>query len=625
MSDGKVQVDIDLNKKGFQKQLDGAKGALTKLGFGVKAGFAALTAAGATAAASFGAITKSAYDAYSQFQQLEGGVSRLFGSDAQRVMANAQSAFKRTGQSANQYMEQVTSFSASLISSLAGDTAAAVDYADIAMQDMADNANTFGTDMASIEYAYQGFAKQNYTMLDNLKLGYGGTKEEMQRLIDDANRVKEANGEMADLSIESFADVIEAIHIMQEEMNIAGTTANEAATTLEGSFKMMTAAWDNWLTALGDPNADLDLATQNLVDSMAIALSNAIPKIAEISSTLFSTIVEKLGEVFAELNEKFYEALPPEVQEQFLTFKTTIDSLIENLPTITGLLGVLAGTMTALWIATNLENISSGLLYAQTWIGVTALDALAVAQGALNAVMNLNPFVRIATLIMALVAAFLVLWNTNEGFRNACLAIWESLKAEWVRTVNIIKPWIDILKNAFHSMGAKFMAVVNWINGGISSIISWFKGLPGRLVSAVGDIGSKFMSIGRNIVDGLKQGIANAWAGITSWFSDKINGLVTGAKKLLGIKSPSRVFRDQVGKQIAAGIRVGYEKNDPMKDIEHSLGVHVDKLGMSVGTEGADSAGGFNQVINVNQPVATVDELARAMRHNATYGLAGAY
>ena len=243
------------------------------------------------------------------------------------ALSNAGNAWQTAGMSANQYMEQVTGFSAALITSLGNDTNAAADYANMAMVDMSDNANTFGTDMQSLQWAYQGFAKQNYTMLDNLKLGYGGTKEEMERLISDANRVKEANGEMADLSIDSFADVTEAIHIIQEQMNIAGTTAREASTTIEGSVNAMKAAWENWLTGLGDDSADMQQLTENLVQSFETAAGNVVPRMAVIIGTLIGQVpglvsqlgpvaAQAVGDIFAEALRGIYDALPAEAQQK---------------------------------------------------------------------------------------------------------------------------------------------------------------------------------------------------------------------------------------------------------------------------------------------------------------------
>ena len=343
----KIGVD-DKATSGVEKVASKVKGAFGAIGRTAAAGVAA-------AATAVGALGSQALDMYASYEQNVGGVQKLFGNmgksledyaaltgqstdecagkwqqleQAQTtVLSNAGNAWQTAGMSANQYMEQVTGFSAALITSLGNDTNAAADYANMAMVDMSDNANTFGTDMQSLQWAYQGFAKQNYTMLDNLKLGYGGTKEEMERLISDANRVKEANGEMADLSIDSFADVTEAIHIIQEQMNIAGTTAREASTTIEGSVNSMKAAWENWLTGLGDDSADIQQLTENLVQSFETAAGNVVPRMAVIIGTLIGQVpglvsqlgpvaAQAVGDIFAEALRGIYDALPAEAQQK---------------------------------------------------------------------------------------------------------------------------------------------------------------------------------------------------------------------------------------------------------------------------------------------------------------------
>lgn len=242
----KANLASEAIKKGISLTVDGIK----------KIGSAAFSAA------------KESIESYADYEQLVGGVDKLFKNSADKVKTNASKAYKAAGLNANEYMENVTSFSASLISSLKGDTEKAVDYADMAIIDMADNANTYGTEIESIQNAYQGFAKQNYTMLDNLKLGYGGTKTEMERLIADANKLKKANGEVANLTIDSYADVVEAIHIVQTEMGITGTTAKEASTTISGSVDSMKSAYHNLLTGLSDENADIDSLVDNFVESI---------------------------------------------------------------------------------------------------------------------------------------------------------------------------------------------------------------------------------------------------------------------------------------------------------------------------------------------------------------------
>lgn len=313
--DGKVTVGVGLEDDGIVPEAEKAgRKAGDSFGEGFDSGssrgigkfganLARLGAAAAVAGAAAGiSVGKAALDAYAQFEQLKGGIETLYGESADQMLAYAQNAYMTAGLSANQYMETATGFAASLISSLEGDTAKAAEYANIAITDMSDNANKMGTSMESIQYAYQGFAKQNYTMLDNLKLGYGGTKSEMERLLRDAEAI---SGIHYDIS--SYADVVAAIHVIQEEMGIAGATAEEAMETIEGSINMTKAAWENWLVGLADSEADIADLTMKLVDAASTAAGN---------------ITERLGVIVASLIELF--------EEQFPEFMASIPALISE-------------------------------------------------------------------------------------------------------------------------------------------------------------------------------------------------------------------------------------------------------------------------------------------------------
>lgn len=312
----------EISSKAVEHVKTMATGVVTAVGVGIAAVSAKLV--------DFG---KQAFQSYSDYEQLSGGVAKLYGNmgmsledyakqagksaesvraDWERneaaqktVMENAQNAWKNSGMSANAYMEQATSFSAALINALGGDTKKAADMTDVAMRAMSDNINTFGSNATDVQNAFNGFAKQNYTMLDNLKLGYGGTKEEMERLIKDANEWGAANGEASNLSIDSFSDVIQAIQQIQEKQHIAGTTAREAASTIEGSVSAMKAAWTNWLAELGKSDADMDAVTQNLANSVVAAAKNVIPRVGVIIKSfvhaipgMFNTLVSTLPAPF---------------------------------------------------------------------------------------------------------------------------------------------------------------------------------------------------------------------------------------------------------------------------------------------------------------------------------------
>lgn len=247
------------------------------------------------------ALGKSSIASYAEYEQLIGGVETQFGDSSSKVLQYANNAYKTAGMSANEYMNTITSFSASLLQSLGQDTAAAAEYGNMAVTDMADNANKMGTNIGSIQDAYQGFAKQNYTMLDNLKLGYGGTKTEMERLIADANALNAAQGKATDYSIENFSDVVAAIHDVQTEMGITGTTAAEASGTIQGSVSAMKSAWTNFVTGLSNENADLGQLVDNLIDSAITAGQNIntriqvlLPRLTEGLNTLMQSVVPML-------------------------------------------------------------------------------------------------------------------------------------------------------------------------------------------------------------------------------------------------------------------------------------------------------------------------------------------
>lgn len=308
---------------------EGTKGkfanAFEKMGtaavkFGKVVATGVIAGAGAVAA-----ITKQAVEAYADYEQLVGGVETLFGKSADIVMNYANNAYKTAGMSANEYMETVTGFSASLLQSLDNDTEKAAQKADAAITDMSDNANKMGSSMESIQNAYQGFAKQNYTMLDNLKLGYGGTKEEMQRLLSDAEKL---SGQKFDLS--SYADIVDAIHIVQTEMGITGTTAKEAATTIQGSISSFKASWQNLLVGMADDSQDFDALLNNVIDNGITVIENILPKI----QVVFNSIPKLINGVIPQIPVILQGILPAllEAATQLLT------GLVAALPSIVNIL-----------------------------------------------------------------------------------------------------------------------------------------------------------------------------------------------------------------------------------------------------------------------------------------------
>lgn len=295
----KIQVD------------DQASAQISKISTGLGKGVvdASKVALKAVAAVSAGvsALAGMSIKQYAEYEQLVGGVDTLFKTSSQKVQQYASEAFRTSGMSANQYMETVTSFSASLLQSLEGDTAAAADKADMAIRDMADNANKFGSDLESLRTAYAGFAKGQFMLLDNLKLGYSGTKEEMERLLTDAQKI---SGIKYDIS--SYADIVDAVHIIQTEIGITGSTAQEAASTIQGSVGMMKAAWSNLMTSLADENADTSKTIEEFVGSVATVYDNIAPK-AQVALngvlTMAETLLPKLADSLPDVLNDFVPKL----------------------------------------------------------------------------------------------------------------------------------------------------------------------------------------------------------------------------------------------------------------------------------------------------------------------------
>lgn len=302
----------------------------------VKAFAGISTAVGAAA----GALIKFSTDAYGDFEQLKGGVETLFKDSAGTVMKFADDAYKTAGLSANKYMETVTSFSASLLQSLGGDTAKAAEYADLALTDMSDNANKMGTDMSMIQNAYQGFAKQNYTMLDNLKLGFGGTQAEMYRLMQTAAELDETFANTAEFSLSSkgtlqagFADIVQAIHIVQTNMGITGTTAQEAATTIQGSAASMKASWENFLTALATGSDDADKKLESLLSSIQTYAGNLIPAVSRTIRSVYNIIEKNSDRAISFIVGLFGNAAkkaPEMIQNGKDLIKKVVDGISQN-------------------------------------------------------------------------------------------------------------------------------------------------------------------------------------------------------------------------------------------------------------------------------------------------------
>ena len=404
----------------------------------------AALAASAAAATAVGVMAKEAISSYGEYEQLVGGVETLFGDSADVIQGYAEEAFSTVGMSCNAYMETVTGFAASLVSSLDGDTATAAEKANTAVSDMADNANKMGTDLQSIQNAYQGFAKQNYTMLDNLKLGYGGTKEEMERLLAEAEKIQKTKfGIDVDYDVSSFSDIVDAIHVVQTEMGISGltakqaaeavasgamteeeafdamgTTAKEASTTIQGSISTMQAAWQNLMTGIADPTQDFDKLLSDVIDSVVTVSNNLMPRIMAVLPQM-ATGVTQLAEGILPLIPDTLNAMLPDVidgaNSLIAALLDTLSSIADTaIPIVTENADEIIDTLLSGLISAIPNLVSSAADLCTALITAILDNADIITQGAVDIVVALAEGIgnNLDTLIPAAVRAILTIVDT---------------------------------------------------------------------------------------------------------------------------------------------------------------------------------------------------------------------
>ncbi len=562
---GKSNKELKEMKNGFDDAGQGAIkfGDLLKanvLGDFITSGLKAIAGAVKQVGSTLLNVGKDALDSYADYEQLVGGVETLFKDNANMVEQYANNAYKTAGLSANDYMETVTSFSASLLQSLNGDTAKVAEVSDMAVTDMADNANKMGTDMTSIQNAYQGFAKQNYTMLDNLKLGYGGTKSEMERLLSDAQKITGVKYDISNLN-----DVYQAIHVIQGELEITGTTSKEAGTTIEGSVNSMKSAWQNLLTGLAGNGENLGQLIDNFMQSIfgdgtesnLGVIGNVLPvteRIIKSFANMIPTIVSRLSEHLPELLQIGIELLQnlmngisttiPQVLPVLTEFISQLTQfIVQNLPLIinTGvqiLLSLVQG------ISENLPTLIPAMVDAVITIVNSLLD-------------NID---------MVIDAGIQLILGLAEGLINAL--------------PNLIEKAPEIIQKLFDALVRNFPKIVQAGGRLISELVSGIIGSAFKLLEVAPQIIS-------NIVNGLKEGLSQIknvgkylveglWDGIkgmASWVGDKVksfaSNIVGNIKDAFGIHSPSVILRDQVGKYMAQGIGVGF--SDEMLNVSKNM------------------------------------------------------
>lgn len=470
-------------------------------------------------------VTKSAVGHYAEYEQLVGGVETLFKDSSGKLIGYAEKAYKTAGMSSNQYMDTATSFAASLIQGLGGDTAKAVELTNLAITDMSDNANKMGTDIGSIQDAYQGFAKQNYTMLDNLKLGYGGTQSEMIRLINDSGVLGE---KIESLDNVTFDQMIEAIHKIQDNLGITGTTALEAGTTISGSWSSVQALFENILTKVGSKLAPTVMGfLQQLSDWMetidwdafATSVGDALQRVFDwIQKIDFTTFFEKGMDGVENFLEKL-GGLIEDVPKIIQTFK-------DWSPLIAG---VAAGFVT-LKVAMAISSLISAMTTAWTAYK-TANEGATIAQWLFNAALNANPIVLIVTLVAGLVVALITLWNTNDGFREAVTNAWEKIKEVFGTVIDAIKGFfsglVEKVQTAWESVKEAVTNVFTAIADTVSAVWETIKNVITVGIMLIGSIIDAAFQIitlpWRFIWENCKEYIISAWNYIKDTVSSALN------------------------------------------------------------------------------------------------------
>ena len=590
--DGSVVIKIKGDDSPFQK-------VLGKIGSAVNTAVKASAAAVGAASAGVAALGTACINAYADYEQLVGGVETLFKDSADTIQTYADNAYKTAGLSANEYMETVTSFSASLLQSLDGDTEKAAAAADLAITDMADNANKMGTAMESIQYAYQGFAKQNYTMLDNLKLGYGGTKEEMERLLADAEKL---SGVKYDLS--SYADVVEAIHVIQTEMGITGTTAKEASTTIQGSVASMKAAWANLMVGMADDTQNFDMLLSNFIESIGTVADNLLPRIGVVIEGMGKLVAGLAPEIASALPTLTNELLPNLVELGVQSISALVQGIQEN------------GDSLAAGALSIVGTLAEGIAELLPMVADTAASlAVSLADGLTESLPNIIPIAieTISTLVENLTenantvidAGIQIILALGEGLIAALPQLIETVPQIVINIANVINdnapklvdtalylitrlavglvqaiPTLVVnIPKIIEAIVAVFMAF-QWLNLGkqlIDGVANGVKKAGESMATAAKNAFSKFKAkitgsevatelknIGKYIIDGIVGGIKNSLSKIANIAGKIKDTLLSKLKGLFKIASPSKLMKEEVGTYIGEGIAVGIEESGQM-------------------------------------------------------------
>lgn len=544
---GKVEYITDVDTSGLDKGLNDAETKVEKSGGKIGSAFSkigkisAAALAGATAAV--GVLAKSAVESYGDYEQLVGGVETLFKSSSNTVLEYANNAYKTAGMSANEYMETVTGFSARLLQGLGGDTEKAAKYGDMAITDMADNANKMGTAIENIQNAYQGFAKQNYTMLDNLKLGYGGTASEMARLINDSGVLGDTMTVTANNVNEvSFDKMIEAIHVVQENMGITGTTAKEAADTIQGSVKSMKSAWSNLVTGLADENADFEALMGNFISTVGDVAKNIIPVLKKALSGI-AQLIKELAPVIAEqLPGLVTEIVPPLIEAA----GAILNALIESLPTL-------------------IVSLSQALIDLIPSVIETLMTAVPqIFQGIVQVFQSIVQMLpTILPQIVQLVMSIVTMLTSPQNLQLILQAGITLLKALVQAIPDIIVALIDALPDIITNIVSFLLDPAN-IGMIIQAAIELFFGLVKAVPQILGALLGAFGQLVGNLWNGIKNMFGEFASNFGKFIGDIFKGAINGILGFIEgfINTPINILNGFIGIINGAfgwiGVNLGY-------------------------------------------------------------------
>lgn len=666
----KLQLDKSEYDNGLNEAESGAYRAGQAIGTGLKAvGTMAVAGLAAATTAVVGLVKKSVSE-YAEYEQLLGGVKKLYGTAGMSVeeyaksvgksvdevqakyneltqaqdlvLENAQNAYKTAGMSTQQYMEQATSFSAALINSLGGDTVKAAEQTDVAMRAISDNYNTFGGDMQNIQNAFQGFAKGNYMMLDNLKLGYGGTKTEMERLIADANEYAKSMGQAGNLSINSFSDIVSAIELVQEKQGIAGTTAREAATTISGSLGMVKAAWQNLVTGMSDANADIPALVSEVVSSAKTYAENLLPVIKQAATGIVQLVQEVAPMIAEELPALINELLPMIIDTATILFNGLVDALPTLLETLFNMLPQ---------IITEVVNAVIKLLPMLVEVGLKAI--LAIAQGLIDALPQLIPAI---TEVIVEIVTMLTEPDTLTQLVMAAIQIMAAIAMGLIQAIpilieaipqiieNLLTALLELAPQVFVAAYELFMNITEGLIKTVPELLAQIPIIILGIVNAFLKGANQLIKSGQKLVEDVKKGFKDKVDEAKEWGKDLIQNFIDGlVAKWNDLKQTvsniAQSIKDYLGfSEPKLGPLSNFHTYAPdmidlfIEGVQNNKGRLLNAVADTfdfresiVNSDGMEYGAGGGNVYNIiiNQPVDTADNLARAIREEAQYGLIG--